>query len=355
MATDVIIIGAGPIGIEVASALKRNGIPYLQFEQKQIGHTIAKWPRQSRFFSSPERCAIAGIPIQTIHLQMLSGEEYLAYLRSVCEILELDVRTYEPVVGVEREEELFIVRTRKGDEEYSYEARNVVFATGDMNAPRFLNIPGEHLPHVSHYFDDPHPYFRKKLLVVGGRNSAVEAAIACYRAGVDVTISYRRGAFDAKKLNSRYHLEISILTGKGKVGFLPHSVPVEIGRGPVVFENTGGENEGGRFERHFDFVYLATGFEADLRLLERLGIKLGRSEASPAFDTDTQETTVRGVYLAGTVCAGAQKGHKVFVATAHDHATKILRSIAGIEELRVGTIESRRYPFSVQDIQPSQM
>ena len=179
----VAIIGAGPIGLELAASLKRAGVDYLHFDAKQIGYTISWWPRNTNFFSTSERLAIAGIPIQNPHQQRLTGEEYLAYLRAVVEQLDLQVNTYEPVMQIERLENGFELRTQPLQGERRYRCQRLVIATGDMAAPNYLGIPGEDLPHVSHYFTDPHYYFRKRVLVVGGKNSAVgsRAALLAFR------------------------------------------------------------------------------------------------------------------------------------------------------------------------------
>jgi thioredoxin reductase (NADPH) len=174
---DVGIVGAGPIGIELAVALKKAGVSMLQFDARQVGYTISWFAPQTRFFSSNERIAIAGVPLYTMDQSKCTREEYLAYLRGIVEQFNLDIRTYEPVVKVTRAEEGFELTTAPAAGERKYRVRRLVLAAGGTAKPRRLHIPGEDLPHVSHYFQDPHRYFRKRLLVVGGRNSAVEAAL----------------------------------------------------------------------------------------------------------------------------------------------------------------------------------
>jgi thioredoxin reductase (NADPH) len=194
----VAIIGAGPIGLELAVALKQAGIDYVQLDAGQIGTTISWYPLQMYFHSNAERLAIAGVPIQLPDQQKPKREEYLAYLRAVVQQFGLQVRTFERVEFIERSPDgRFILRTRAADGEHRYMADNIVLAIGAMHAPRLLGIPGEDLPHVSHYFHDPHIYFDKRLLVVGGRNSAIEAAVRCQRVGARVTVSYRKSDFDS--------------------------------------------------------------------------------------------------------------------------------------------------------------
>ncbi len=180
---DVAIIGAGPIGLELAVCLKRAGVDYIHFDAHQIGYTMTWWPHNTYFFSTTERLAIAGVPIQNNYQQRITGEDYLAYLRAIVEQFDLAINTYEPVAALTRTSEGFSLTTQPLAGERHYRCRRVVLAIGDMHHPNCLQIPGEDLPHVSHYFRDPHDYFRKRLLIVGGRNSAVEAALRCWRAG----------------------------------------------------------------------------------------------------------------------------------------------------------------------------
>src|SRR5437763_7215645 len=200
LATDVAIIGAGPIGIELAVALKRAGVDYQHFDAKQIGYTISWFAPQTKFFSSNERIAIAGVPLMTADQSKATREEYLTYLRGVVTQFDLQIRTYEPLVAIERRHHEFILTTRPSIGERKTRARRLVLATGGTDHPRRLNIPGEDLPHVSHYFQDPHTYFGKRLLIVGGKNSAAEAALRCHYAGAHVSLSYRRDQLPAKSI-----------------------------------------------------------------------------------------------------------------------------------------------------------
>ena len=347
--TDVIVIGAGPIGLEVASTLKRAGVDYLHFDEAQIGSTIQCWPKNTPFFSSPERVAIAGLPIQSIDQNMLTGEAYLAYLRGVVETLDLQINTYQRVRQIERTGNGFLISSLKNQREIRYGCKKLVLATGDMNSNHRLGIPGEDLPHVKHTFDDPHTYFQNRLLVVGGRNSAIEAAIRCWRAGARVTISYRRAAFDRAHVNSRYHLEIGILVRKGYIEFLPQTELREITPDSITFEKTA---TGERSAISADFVMLLTGYEADLTLLEQVGAQLTDEDSAPEYDRDTMETSVPGVYVAGTVCSGRGRSHRHLIGTAHEHARRIAREMTGKSTEAVGTIPSRAYPFTHEDLDP---
>jgi len=358
------IVGAGPIGLELAVALKRIGADYIHFDANQIGHTIAWWPRDTRFFSTPERIAIAGIPIQSTHHRQITGEEYLAYLRAVIEQYDLQVRTYEPVVDLQRLDPGFMLRTRARGQERTYRARYVVLAKGDMDKPRLLGIPGEGLPHVSHYFRRTHDYFRKRLLIVGGRNSAVEAALRCWRAGAEVTICYRRAEFDVSMVKSYLLPDLRNQIKKGNIGFLSQSVPVEItpahvvlapveGGGPDPERQAGKDRRAGteRMVHETDFVLLCTGFIQDLTLYEAAGVTLEGPDRVPRYDPETMETDVPGLYLAGTTAAGSQGRYTLFIENTHQHVRKIVAAITGLHDVPIGTIPARTYDLLLSDIE----
>jgi len=350
---DVAIVGAGPIGLELAASLKRAQVDYIQFDAHQIGYTISWWPRNTLFFSTTERIAIAGIPIQSTHQQHISGEQYLAYLRSVVELLDLNVHTYEPVVRVRASGDRFTLWTASPSGERHYYARRVVLAKGDMDAPSRLGIPGEDLPHVTHTFLDPHTYFRKRLLVVGGRNSTLESALRCWRAGSEVTISYRRADFDPQYIKGTILPDIKNQIAKGTIGFLPRTRPVEITPQHVLLERTGGDHsrDAETIAHPTDFVLLCTGFMPDMSLFESVGVTLLGPERIPKCDPDTMETDVPGVYVAGTAAAGIQTRYTLSIENSHEHVARIVAAITGSRPDRIGTIEARRYDALPESIQ----
>src|SRR5712692_5628122 len=293
----VAIIGAGPIGLELAVALKQAGIDYVQIDGAQIGSTIEWYPPQMLFHSSSDRLALAGVPIQTANQQKITREEFLAYLRALVQQFGLSVRTYERVVRIDKlPGGGFELRTVAIDGEHRTRADILVLAIGAMHAPRLIGIPGENLPHVSHYLGDPHRYFGKRLLVVGGRNSAVEAAVRCHRAGADVTISYRGDDFDPKVVKFWLLPEVRALIRDSKVRFLPNTSVAAIRRGSVSLSP--------EQEIAADFVLLMTGYRQDTTLFEMLGVELAGPAREPVHDPDTMETNVPGVFIAGTAVAG---------------------------------------------------
>ncbi|HEX9162106.1 MAG TPA: NAD(P)-binding domain-containing protein [Thermoanaerobaculia bacterium] len=320
----VAIIGAGPIGIELAIALKQAGVDYVHIDASQIGSTIEWYPIQMLFHSSSDRLALAGVPIQVPNQQKISREEYLAYLRALVLQFRLEIRTYERVEEVRRgADHSFELRSRTiHGVENRYRVEFVVLAIGAFHAPRLLDIPGEGLPHVSHYFRDPHVYFGRNLLIIGGRNSAVEAAVRCHRAGANVTISYRQADFDSKVVKFWLLPEVRALIRDGLVRFLPNTIPIEIRAGSVLLDPTG--------EIPADFVLMMTGYRQNTTLFDMLGVELRGIAREPVYDPATMETNVRGVFVAGTAIAGTPpRKVSVIVETCHVHVPKIVHAITG--------------------------
>lgn len=323
------IIGAGPIGLELAVAFKQAGIDYVQLDAGQIGTTIEWYPIQMLFHSSSDRLALAGVPIQTASQQKITREEYLAYLRALVLQFGLQVRTYERVEEARRAPDgRFELRTKTiHGIEYRYRVSIVVLAIGAFHAPRPLGIPGEHLPHVSHYFRDPHAYFGKRLLIVGGRNSAVEAAVRCQRAGADVTLSYRRDDFDPKVVKFWLLPEVRALIRDGNARFLPRTEPVEIRADAVVLRSLDDDT---LREVPADFVLLLTGYQQDATLFRQLGVELRGDDRQPVYDPETMETNVPGVFVAGTAVAGTPpRKVTVIVETCHVHVPRIVSAVQG--------------------------
>ncbi len=328
--TDVIIVGAGPVGVELAAALKQAGIDYIHLEAGQLGQTLTWWPHSTHFFSSPERISIAGVPIQTIDQEHVTGEQYLAYLRMVAMTFDLRFHFYEPVTAIEKQAAGFEVRTQTHSGPRRYHCRSVALATGGLAEPNRLGIPGEELAHISHYFSDPHRYFQQRLLIVGGRNAALEAALRCWRAGAEVTVSYRGPEIDPKTVRGFVYEDFQARLREEAIRFFPSTAPVEITPESVLLAPTesGRHVEGERMQLGVDFVLLLTGYKADLRLYEMLGVRMEGAAQAPHFDPETMETNVPGVYVAGTAAGGSQQGnYKLFIETSHKDIPKIVESI----------------------------
>ena len=331
----VAIVGAGPIGLELAVAFKQFGIDYVQLDAGQIGSTIEWYPIQMLFHSSSDRLGLAGVPIQTSTQQKITREEYLAYLRSIVMQFGLQIRSYERVTSATRlPGGAFELVTRAVDGEHRYQVDHVVLAIGAFHAPRMLDIPGEEMAHVSHYFHDPHTYFGKKLLIVGGRNSSVEAAVRCQRAGADVTLSYRRDDFDPKVVKFWLLPEVRAQIRDGLIRYLPRTTPIEIGNGTALLAPTDDLGavipDAVPMEIDADFVLLLTGYRQNSTLFDQLGVELRGDDRQPVHDPETMETNVPGVFVAGTAVAGTPpRKVTVIVETCHVHVPRILAAIQG--------------------------
>lgn len=339
---DVAIIGAGPIGLEMAAALKRAGVDYLHLEAKQIGYTVSWFPPQTRFFSSNERIAIAGVPLQTPDGGKCTREQYLTYLRTVVEQFDLRVHTYETVIRIERLDAnrgaggsaRFELTTRPAGGERRYRCNRLVLATGGTDHPRRLNVPGEDLPHVHRYFGDPHTYFRRRVLIVGGKNSAVEAAIRCHNAGARVAISYRRERLPEKSIKYWLLPEINGLIEAGRIDAYFNTVPAGIGPthvtlAPALRGNADGGGAGGTRDVPADFVLPLIGYEQDATLFKLAGLALSPDCQAPLFDERTMETSVPGVHVIGTAVGGTQDKYTVFIENCHVHVARVLAAVTG--------------------------
>lgn len=324
-ASEVAIIGAGPIGLELAVALKRCKIDCLHFDAKQIGYTISWFPPLTQFFSSNERIAIAGVPLNTSAQGKATREEYLAYLRGVVEQFDLRINTYEPIVNIVPDANGFALTSQKRNgENCSYHCRKLILCTGGTDRPRRLNIPGEDLPQVSHYFQDPHLYFQTDLLIVGGKNSAVETALRCHHAGARVTLSYRREALPESSIKYWLMPEIKGLLKSGRIKSYFNSTPAEILPGKAILNQNGN-----RISVPADFVLLLIGYEQDNFLLKCAGVKLEGASGCPVYNKQTMETNIPGLYVAGTAVGGTQEKYAVFIENCHVHVERIVSALTG--------------------------
>lgn len=325
--TDIIIVGAGPIGIEMAVALKRAGIDYLHLEAKQIGYTISWFAPQTRFFSSNERIAIAGVPLQTPDGSKSTREQYLTYLRGVVEQFDLQINTYEPVTSIQPlGADGFRITTQVAGTPRSYRCQKLILATGGTDHPRKLSIPGEDLPHVSHYFTDSHLYFRKRLLIIGGKNSAVEAALRCYNAGAHVAISYRREALPEKSIKYWLLPEINALVQAGRIKAYFQTQPIEITPTSVKLRSAAGKDS---CEVHADFVLALIGYEQDTTLFQLAGIKLQGECRAPQLDEQTMQSSIPNLFIIGTAVGGTQNKFTVFIENCHVHVARVLAVVTG--------------------------
>ncbi len=315
---DTVIVGAGPIGLELAVCLQHLGVDDLHLDAGNVGQTVIDYPKQTRYFSSPDRIAIAGVPLTTVNAEKATRKQYLAYLHGVVRQFDLHIQRYTKVTQLTRRgDDTFDVHTTRG----TVHALHVVLAIGDMHHPRRLNIAGEDLPHVSHYFDEPYAYVGQRLLIVGGKNSAVEAALRCHHAGAKVAISYRRERFDPRSIKYWLLPEINALIEHRQIEFHADTTPTCIDAGGVTL------SDGCRLAA--DFVLLLTGYEQDKTLFEQAGVTLEGDNQAPRIDPETMMTDVPNLFVAGTAAAGTQLRFSLFIENCHEHARKIATVLAG--------------------------
>jgi thioredoxin reductase (NADPH) len=328
---DVLIVGAGPSGLSAAIAAKQRGLDYQVLEQGTLVNSIYHFPPQMVFFTTPELLEIGGIPFVS-PFEKPTRAEALKYYRKVVDRFDLRIVFEEKVIRVSAEPEnvdgstLFVVETQsaRGVRRVRH-GRHVVFAIGYYDHPNLLNIPGEDLPHVHHYYSEPHPYYRQRLVIVGGGNSAAEAALELYRSGAEVTLVHRAPELKSTiKYWVRPDIENRIKEGSVAARF--NSCVKEIRPTSIVISTRKESGETAVEEIAADTVLLLTGYRADSQLLVEAGIELNDRDA-PVYNPDTFETNVRGVFVAGGALAGIDTG-TIFIENGRFHGEKIIDVIA---------------------------
>ncbi len=325
--TRVAIVGGGPIGIELAVALSRQRIPYQVFEAGSIGHTISWWAPQTRWFSSNERIAIAGVPLLTPDQSKANREQYLTYLRSVVTQFDVRIQTHTRVTDIGRDRDGFRLSVQSNRGTDQWHAETVVLAIGGTDFPKRLHVPGESLPHVDGYLRETHRYFGRRVLIIGGRNSAIEAALRLHHTGADVSLSYRGEALPEEGIKYWLLPEIRGLIAAGRITGLMPTIVQEILPGRVRLRRL---DDGSITEYPADDVLSLVGYEQDKSLLRAAGVQLEGETLRPVYDEATMETNVPGIYVAGTATAGTQSSkYKTFLENCHDHVDKIAAHLTG--------------------------
>jgi len=291
---DVIIIGGGPIGLACGLAAQANNLSYLILEKGCLVNSLYRYPVNMTFFSTSERLEIGDIPFVTT-LPKPKRAEALEYYRRIQTKFDLNIRLFEEVSMVRKEDNLFKINTNKG----KYNARNVIVATGFYDIPMYLNIPGEDLPKVSHYYNDPHYYAGQRVIVVGASNSSIDAALETYRKGADVTLVIR-GSEISPRVKYWVKPDIENRIAEGSIRAYYHSELVEITPHEAIIKTPEG-----LVQIDNDFVLALTGYRPNFEFLRKIGIHVPPDNAMiPVHDTETMETNVDGMYLAGVVCGG---------------------------------------------------
>jgi len=318
----VLIVGAGPSGLAAAIAAKQQGLDYAIVEQGVLVNSVFNFPVHMVFFTTPELLEIGGLPLVSPY-EKPTRLEALRYYRRVVDTYQLQIAFEEKVVEIEREPDgTFVVTTAtpRGATRVR-EARAVVLAIGYYDYPNYLGVPGEELPHVSHYYDDAHPYYRKHVVVVGGKNSAAEAALELFRGGARVTLVHRHQALgDSIKYWVRPDIENRIKEGSVAARFEAHVI--EITPDVVVVEH-----HGVREEIPADQVFLLTGYHPDVNLMSRAGIRCDPQSYKPELNGETFETNVPNLFIAGGAIAGKHTG-SIFIENGRFHGEKIITLLA---------------------------
>ncbi len=310
---DIVIIGAGPIGLACGIEAKKAGLSYVIIEKGCLVNSLYHYPLNMTFFSTSEKLEIGGVPFIS-HGPKPNRAEALEYYRRVSSSWDLHIKLYEPVETVKKEGDRHVVQTSKG----VYQAKAVILALGFYDLPYTLNVPGEDLPKVRHYYDEPHPYFKQKVVVVGAANSAVDVALETWRKDAEVTMVIREDTIrESVKYWVRPDIENRIAEGSIKayfnsslVAITPTTVEIKTPDGIKILEN--------------DFVLAMTGYQPPFEFMKACGITFHNDAFhTPIYNELTMETEADGIYLAGVMCGGL-KTNKWFIENSRVHAEMIM-------------------------------
>ena len=313
---DVIIIGGGPIGLACAIRAKKAGLKYLILEKGVLVNSLFNYPVNMTFFSSSERLEIGGVPFVSNNVKPTRSEA-LEYYRRIVTSYDLDIHLFEKVLEIKRSGKNFRIKTSRSD----YKSSNLIMAMGFYDIPYLLNVKGEDLPKVKHYYDDPHFYAFQNVLTVGAANSAIDAALETWRKGAKVTMVIRGDKIsDRVKYWVKPDIDNRIKEGSIKAYFnseikeiRENEVDIKTPDGIVTVEN--------------DWVLAMTGYKPNLKFLQDSGIKISDDDVcKPDYSEKNYETNVKGIYLAGVICGGMNT-HRLFIENSREHAVKIIKDI----------------------------
>ena len=314
---DLIIIGAGPIGLSCGIEAKRNNLDYLIIDKGMLVNSIFNYPTNTTFFSTSDKLEIGGIPFVS-HNVKPTRTEALEYYRRVSESWELNLSLYNEVLEVKNNADHFLINTQSG----KFKSKNIVISTGFYDIPYLLNVPGENMDKVLHYYNESHPYYQMDIAIVGAGNSAADVALDTYRKGAkSVTMIIRESEIGE---NIKYWVRPDIINRieSKEIKAYFNSEIVEI-REKSITINT----ESKKIEIQNDFVLAMTGYQPNYNLLENLNVKILDDEfRTPSYDDETMRTNIKGVFLAGVICGGL-KTNKWFIENSRDHSEKIIAEI----------------------------
>ncbi|HET7629238.1 MAG TPA: YpdA family putative bacillithiol disulfide reductase [Bacillales bacterium] len=316
MTEDAIIVGGGPCGLAAAIALQTKGFSPLVIEKENIVHSIYRYPTHQQFFSTAEKLEIGGVPF-VIEQRKPKRNQALAYYREVVERKNVRIQAFETVKHVSRHDGgTFVVETDKN----RYETAFVIIATGYYDSPNYMGVPGENLDKVFHYFKEAHPYFDKDVVVIGGKNSAVDATLELEKAGARVTVLYR-GEDYSTSVKPWILPEFQSLIKNGKVKMVFGAEVKEITDDAVIYETEGEEKRIAN-----DFVFAMTGYHPDHSFLKAIGVQVEKDSGRPVHDPETMETNVEGIFIAGVIAAG-NNANEIFIENGRFHGNVIAAEI----------------------------
>jgi thioredoxin reductase (NADPH) len=317
---DIIIVGGGPCGLAAAIALKEIGKNPLIIEKGNIVNAIYHYPTHQTFFSTSEKLEIGDIPFMTEDYKPKRSQA-LVYYREVAKRKQLRIHPFETVLGVTKKEDSFLVNTDKKQ----YHTKYVIIATGYYDNPNHLNIPGENLPKVSHYFKEAHPYHNLDVCVIGGKNSSVDATLELVKAGARVTVIYRGDKY-SPSIKPWILPEFDALIRNNIVKMEFNAQIKEITNEEVIYEINGIEK---RIKN--DFVFAMIGYHPDHQFLKKMGVQIDEASGRPLFDEGTMETNINGIYIAGVIAAG-NNANEIFIENGRFHGDLISQAIVKVEK-----------------------
>jgi len=318
---DVVIVGAGPTGLACGIELKRRGINAILIEKGCVTNSLYHYPTNMVFFTTPELLEIGDIPMTSLN-EKPNRIEALKYYRRVADHYKLDIHQYEKVDNIGGSDGAFAVHTTDRYEcHHTYNARKLILATGYYDVPNLLNVPGEDLPKVIHYYKEPHPYYNQDVAVIGAKNSAAIAALELFWTGARVTLIHRGSQISEKvKYWIRPNIENRIKNGEIKAYFQskvvqirPDSIVLDTPQGEVLLRN--------------DFLFALTGYSPDLKFLNSVGVTLDPTTQRPRTDPATLESESPGIYLAGVIVAGMHT-NEIFIENGRFHGQQIATDVA---------------------------
>jgi bacillithiol disulfide reductase len=329
---DVIVIGAGPTGLACAIEAKRAGLHPLVIDKGCLCNSLYHYPTNMVFFTTPERMEIGDLPMTTLGGKPTRAEA-LKYYRRAAEHYRIEVAQYQRVEKISGHDGAFSVSVREvsstnhdSGAPREYRAKKLILATGYYDLPNILNVPGENLPHVSHYFTDPHPYWNKDVVVIGAKNSAAEAALDLFRGGARVTLIHRGGEL-GRSLKYWVRPDIENRIKAGEIRALFNTKVERFEPGKVIVQNGKGT---GATELPAFHVFAMTGYHPDFSFLEAAGIRLDPQTRKPELNPKTLESNVPGIYVAGVLVGGIHTG-EIFIENGRFHGRQIIAAISGRE------------------------